>query len=245
MNPITAVRADNPLAPHVPMVQRIARQMASKLPPGVSFDDLVQAGMIGLMESTRRFDADQGAVFEAFATPRIRGAILDELRTLDWTPRRNRALQRRIDQAAARLEQHLGRVPTAAEMADALHIAPDAYQAMRADADGVRVSSWDNIRDDEQRESFLERNCPDERGDPERACVDREFRDLLAGATNSLPEREKLVMGLYYEQDLNLREIAAMLGVTESRICQLHGQAVKRLRVDLANEPASDLRKAA
>jgi RNA polymerase sigma factor FliA len=245
MNPITAIRSDNPLAPHVPMVQRIARQMASRLPPGVSFDDLVQAGMIGLMESTRRFDAAQGVVFEAYASPRIRGAILDELRTLDWTPRRNRALQRRIDQAAARLEQHLGRVPTAFEMADALHITPDEYHAMRAEADGVRVHSWDNIRDDEERESFLERNCPDERGDPERTCADRELRDLMAGEINSLPEREKLVMGLYYEQDLNLKEIAAVLGVTESRACQLHGQAVKRLRSALAKEPAHDLRKAA
>ncbi len=245
MNPITAIRSDNPLAPHVPLVQRIARQMASRLPPGVCFDDLVQAGMIGLMEATRRFDEAQGVVFDAFASPRIRGAILDELRTLDWTPRRNRALQRQIDQAAARLEQHLGRAPTASEMADALHIPLNEYQEMRAEADGVKVHSWDNIRDDDERESFLERNCPDERGNPERTCVDRELRDLLAGAINSLPEREKLVMGLYYEEDLNMREIAAVMGVTESRVCQLHGQAVKHLRTGLTSVPMNNARKAA
>jgi RNA polymerase sigma factor for flagellar operon FliA len=245
MNPITAIRKDNPLAPHVPMVQRIARQMASRLPPGVSVDDLVQAGMIGLMEATRRFDEAQGVVFEAFATPRIRGAILDELRTLDWTPRRNRHLQRRIAEATARLEQMHGRTPTAAEMADILRITLEEYQVLRAEADGVRVHSWDNVREDEEGDSFLDRNCPDERENPEAACGDRQFRGQLAGAIDSLPEREKLVMGLYYEQDLNLREIAAVLGVTESRVCQLHGQAVKRLRADLVAPVSSPLRKAA
>lgn len=245
MNVISAIRSDNPLATHVPLVQRIARQMASRLPPGVAFDDLVQAGMIGLMEATRRFDTELGTAFDAFATPRIRGAIVDELRTQDWTPRRNRQLQRRLDEAGARLEQALGRVPTAAEMAGAMQVSLDEYQVMRAEAGSVRVHSWDNIRDDDERESFLDRQCPDERGDPERSCEEREFGDLLAASIGSLPEREKLVMGLYYEQDLNLREIAAVLGVTESRACQLHSRAVQRLRADLVTERAADVRRAA
>jgi RNA polymerase sigma factor FliA len=244
MNPISSIRNDNPLAVHVPMVQRIARQMASRLPPGIGFDDLVQAGMIGLMDATRRFDAAQGTEFDAFASPRIRGAILDELRAQDWTPRRNRQLQRQIDVATARLEQSLGRVPTAAELAASLEMSIDDYQVMRAEADGVRVQSWDNIRDDDTRESFLDRQCPDDRANPERACQDSEFRDLLAASISSLPEREKLVMGLYYEQDLNLKEIAAVLGVTESRACQLHSRAVLRLRADLV-EPTPALRRAA
>ena len=243
MNPINAIRSDNPLAPHVPMVQRIARQMASRLPPGVAFDDLVQAGMIGLMDATRRFDAQQGSEFDAFASPRIRGAILDELRAQDWTPRRNRQLQRQIDIAGARLEQSLGRVPMAAEMAVAVEVSIDEYQAMRAEADGGHVQSWDNFGD--SRDSFLDRQCPDDRDNPEHACEEREFRDLLAASMASLPEREKLVMGLYYEQDLNLKEIATVLGVTESRACQLHSRAVKLLRADLVTQPAAEVRRAA
>ncbi|MFO1196928.1 MAG: RNA polymerase sigma factor FliA [Burkholderiaceae bacterium] len=216
-----------------PMVRRVATQLIAKLPANVELDDLVQAGMIGLFDALSRYQADQGAQFETFAMQRIRGAMLDELREADWLPRSVRRNQRTIEGAIRRLEQRLKRPPTEREVAGELGMAIDAYQQMLADARGAQLVYLDELGDDDSEEGFLERHRVSENIDPAHMLRDDRFRQALIDAIEDLPEREKSVMGMYYEQDMNLKEIGAVLGVTESRVSQLHSQAVARLRTKL------------
>jgi len=218
-----------------PMVRRVAAQMIAKLPANVDIDDLIQAGMIGLFDALSRFQAEQGAQFETFAMQRIRGAMLDELRGADWLPRSVRRNQRTIESAMRRLEQKLKRPPTEREIAAELGMSLDDYQAMLADARGGQLIYLDELGggDREGEEGYLDRvPMPQEAG---LAAVlhDDAFREALIAAIDDLPEREKAVMGMYYEQEMNLKEIGAVLGVTESRVSQLHSQAVSRLRTRL------------
>lgn len=217
-----------------PLVLRMARHLLARLPASVELDDLVQAGMIGLMDAAQRYSPDQGTQFETYATQRVRGAMLDELRENDWLPRSVRKTQRQIEQAMHRAEQQLGRAPSESEIASSLGVPLDAYQTMLTDVRGVQIVSYDDFGSGEDGDDgFLERHGADPDADPAARLHDARFRAALVGGIQELPEREKLVMGMYYEQDLNFREIAAVLGVTESRICQLHGQAVSRLRTRL------------
>lgn len=216
-----------------PMVRRIAHHMLAKLPASVQLEDLVQAGLIGLMDAINRFEEGQGAQFETYAMQRIRGAMLDELRSNDWLPRGLRKTQRTIETAIHRLEQKLGRAPAEQEIANELNISLVEYQGMLQDARGTQLVYLDDHDDDGDGEHFLDRHLPDTSGDPSERFNDRRFREALVGAIESLPDREKTIMALYYEQELNFREIAAILGVTESRICQIHTQIMARLRVKM------------
>lgn len=213
-----------------PMVRRIAGQLAAKLPANVDPDDLVQAGMIGLLDAMTRYEPGHGAQFESFATQRVRGAMLDELRGSDWLPRSVRRAQRTIEQAIHAAEQALQRAPRETEIAAELGLSLDAYQRMLADARGAQLVHLDDFGDDEGEERFLDRHVPAKGTDPTEILGDAGFRRALVEAIERLPERERLVMGMYYEQDMNLKEIGAVLGVTESRVSQLHSQAVARLR---------------
>jgi RNA polymerase sigma factor FliA len=212
-----------------PMVNRIARQLVAKLPASVEMDDIVQAGMIGLMDAARRYRDDQGAQFETFATQRVRGAMLDELRQNDWAPRTVRRTQRAIDTALRTLEQRLGRAPQEREIAAELGVSLREYRAMLVEARGGQVVSFEEIEETAEGDAVA-RHRADESWEPHARLEERRFRESLVAAIGSLPERERLLMGLYYEQDLNFREIAAVLGVTESRVCQMHTQAVSRVR---------------
>lgn len=214
---------------YAPLVKRMAAHLFSRLPPSVQLDDIIQAGMIGLMDAAGRYRDDQGAQFETFAGQRIRGAMLDELRKNDWLPRSIRKAQRAVEAAMSRTEQRLGRQPAENEIATELGLSLSAYQSLLQEAHGSQLFYYQDF-DEGGEEQFLDRNCVDSRPDPQGILQDKRFRKVLAEAIDKLPDREKMLMGMYYEQDLNFREIAEVLGVTESRICQLHSQAVARLR---------------
>ena len=220
---------------HVPLVRRIALHMIAKLPPNVELDDLIQVGMIGLAEALSRFETEQGVQFETFASQRIRGAMLDELREGDWMSRSSRKSQKDIERALNKLEQRLGRPPLESEIATELGMELDDYQSLLGKVRGTQLVYLEDIGggDGEDGENYLERHVADEGVDPFALLRDQRLRAALVGAIQALPEREQYVMGMYYEHDMNLKEIAAVLGVTESRVCQLHSQAIARLRTKM------------
>lgn len=215
-----------------PLVKRIAYHLMSRLPSSVQVEDVVQNGMIGLLDAIDRFEAGLGAQFETYATQRIRGAMLDGLRENDWLPRSLRREMRRIEAAIQQLEQQTGRTPTERELADSLGMPLAEYQKMLHDARGHQLIYLEDLTGDGD-EDFLERHLTDNDADPAALLEDLDMRRHLVKAIEALPEREKLMMGLYYEQELNLREIGEVMGVTESRVCQLHSQAIARLRASL------------
>jgi RNA polymerase sigma factor for flagellar operon FliA len=223
------------VAQYAPLVRRLAAQMMARLPANVEIDDLVQAGMIGLMEAMNRYETGHGAQFETFATQRIRGAMIDELRGGDWLPRSVRRNQRTIDTAIRSAEQKLKRSATETEVAAEMGVPIGEYQQLLGDARGARLVYLDELTGEDGDEGFLERHAGDDDADPMKVLGDERFRGALVAAIAALPEREKQIMGMYYEHDMNLKEIGAVLGVTESRVCQLHSQAVSRLRTKLRN----------
>lgn len=220
---------------HVPLVRRIALHMIAKLPPNVELDDLIQVGMIGLAEALSRFESEQGVQFDTFASQRIRGAMLDELREGDWMSRSSRKSQKEIEQALNRLEQRLGRTPLESEIAAELGMKLDDYQSLLGKVRGTQLVYLEDIGggDADGSDDYLERHVADSGADPFALLRDQRLRLALVDAIKNLPEREQYVMGMYYEHDMNLKEIAAVLGVTESRVCQLHSQAIARLRTKM------------
>jgi RNA polymerase sigma factor for flagellar operon FliA len=213
-----------------PLVKRIAHHMMASLPPSVEIDDVIQSGMMGLLDAARRYQTSEGAQFETYAVQRIRGAMLDGLRQCDWLPRGIRRSLRRVEAMISRLEQQNGRAPSESELAKALEMSLGDYQQLLQDARGYQIVSYEDFSGDEE-DSFLERHATGPENDPLEFLEDRSVRQTLVDGIEELPEREKLVMALYYEQELNLREIGEVLGVSESRVCQIHTQAIARLRV--------------
>lgn len=213
----------------LPLVKRVAYHLMARLPASVQFDDLVQNGMIGLLDALDRFQEGFGAQFETYATQRVRGAMLDGLRENDWLPRSLRRDLRRIEAAISQLEHAHGRAPSESELAEALKMSLPDYQKTLQDARGHQLVYFDDFAGDGD-EDFLERHFTDNDADPANILEDKNTREMLVKAIALLPEREKMMMALYYEQELNLREIGEVMGVTESRVCQLHTQAVARLR---------------
>lgn len=223
---------------YVPLVRRLAHHMLAKLPPNVELDDLVQVGMIGLTEALSRYEAAQGVQFETFATQRIRGAMLDELRETDWMSRSSRKSQKDIEKAVRRLEQRLGRSPLESEIAAEMEMALADYQSLLGKVRGTQLVYLEDMTrgNGDEDESFLERHeVIDDQTDPLALLRDQRLRVSLVKAIESLPEREQYIMGMYYEHDMNLKEIAAVLGVTESRVCQLHSQSIARLRAKMSS----------
>ncbi len=224
-----------------PLVKRIAYHLMARLPSSVQADDLVQNGMIGLLDAINRFEAGMGAQFETYAAQRVRGAMLDGLRENDWLPRSLRRDFRRIETAIAELEQQKGRTPSESELAAALSMSLADYQKLLQDARGHQLISFEDMLDDDDGD-FLERHLADASNEPSKLLEDENLRQRLAQGIEALPEREKMMMALYYEQDLNLREIGEVMGVTESRVCQLHSQAVARLRARIFDRAAPKAR---
>jgi RNA polymerase sigma factor for flagellar operon FliA len=221
-----------------PLVKYVAGRMGAGLPAHVDEADLISYGLVGLINAIERFDLGREIRFETYAVTRIKGAILDELRALDWVPRSVRARAREIERAHAKLEARLQRVPTDEEIAEEIGISPEEFRKALiaianssitaldelwavSDASGDSISLLDTLPD---------ANAPD----PEKALDLNDLKDRIADAIARLPEREKLVIALYYYENLTLREIGEVLGVTESRVSQLHTKAVLRLRSRLA-----------
>ncbi|WP_346797090.1 RNA polymerase sigma factor FliA [Halomonas sp. Bachu 37] len=216
------------LAQYMPLVRRQALSLQVRLPSCIELDDLIQAGMVGLLEALGRFDASQGASFATFASQRIRGAMVDELRTRDWLPRSVRRSARAMDEAVRRLEQVLGRPPEEHEIAAELEMPLEAYRQLLSDTNSGQLLPFEALVEESgEPAGDIAAHLPFE------TLLDGQQRQRLIEAIEQLPEREKLLMALYYQEELNLKEVGAVLGVTESRVSQLHSQAISRLRARL------------
>jgi RNA polymerase sigma factor for flagellar operon FliA len=223
----TSFADDDLVTRNVTLVKRIAHHLAARLPSTVDVDDLMQAGMVGLLEAAGNFDPERGASFETYAGIRIRGAMLDDIRKNDWTPRSVHHKYRQVTDAIHDIEGRLGRAAETEEIASQLGISLDEYHKILTDSASARLFSLEETID----EPTLQRPPPAAKtAMPDEALFQEQFRDHLAEAIEKLPERERLVLSLYYEQELNLKEIGQVLDVSESRVCQIHGQAVLRLR---------------
>ena len=216
---------------YAPLVKRIAYHLMSRLPPSVQVEDLIQSGMIGLLEAARNYDPSQGASFETYAGIRIRGSMLDEIRKGDWAPRSLHRKVRAIAKAVADVEARHGRDARDAEVAQEVGMSLDDYYATLQDASGYRVFSFEDLPAGEEGMSeSLGEKIPE----PAAQVENDLFKAALAEAIAGLPERERLVMSLYYKDELNLRETGEVLGVSESRVCQIHSQALVRLKARMA-----------
>ncbi|MBL4851016.1 MAG: RNA polymerase sigma factor FliA [Gammaproteobacteria bacterium] len=217
---------------HASLVKRIAYHLIGRLPASVQADDLIQAGMIGLLEAARNYDASQGASFETYAGIRVRGAMLDEIRKGDWVPRSVHRKAREMAKAVREIEHKQGRDARDHEVAEAMELDLNAYYKVLQDVSGHRVLSFEDIGVDEDAMSSL---VADKSTNPDQGLLVEDFKRCLAEGISGLPERERLVLTLYYDEELNLREIGAVIGVSESRVSQIHSQALIRLKARMAN----------
>ena len=229
-NQISELSQHQLIEQHGSLVKRIAYHLVARLPHTVEVNDLIQAGMIGLLDASHQYKASQGASFETYAGIRIRGAMLDEIRRNDWAPRSVHRKAREIAEVMHQLEQQLGRSPMDVEVADALEMTLDQYHQQLQDASGHQVFSLDDMTDNQltDGDSF----GSDDVG-PAEITENNNFERALAEAIDGLPDRERLLMSLYYNEELNLKEIGEVLGVSESRVSQIHTQTVVRLRSKL------------
>jgi RNA polymerase sigma factor for flagellar operon FliA len=215
---------------HASLVKRIAYHLLNRLPPTVQIDDLIQAGMVGLLEAASNFDADMGASFETFAGIRIRGAMIDEIRRSDWTPRSVHRKFRSVTEAIRKIENETGEDANDADVALALGISLSDYHQILIDSSSSRIYSIETLEENTQDAAIpgSSEETPDE------VFSSSEYQRQLAESIRLLPDKEQLVMSLYYDDELNFREIGEILDVTESRICQLHGQALLRVKARMS-----------
>ncbi len=213
---------------HLPLVKKIALHLHARLPASIELDDLLQVGMMGLLDAAGNYDPSEGASFATYSSIRIRGAILDELRRLNWVPRSLQQKAKQLAEATRTVEHRLGRSATESEIAAEMGLDSDDYHLLVRDVTQSKLLSLD---EDESRVEELGNSV----GDPEQSLQNAAFKRHLADVISSLPEKEQLVMSLYYDEELNLREIGEVLQVSESRVCQLHGQALGRIRSRLGD----------
>ncbi len=219
------------------LVKRIAHHLIGRLPPNVLIDDLIQAGMIGLLEAQKNYDGSKGASFETYAGIRIRGAMLDDIRRGDWVPRSVHRHNREISQAISELEGILNRDPSDAEVAKHLNMPLDQYHTVLSDINCSRIVGIEDLGVSDDAISPLE---DDEDNSPFQGVADESFRKALVESIKSLPEREALVLSLYYDEELNLKEIGEVIGVSESRVSQILSQSMQRLRTKLSSWTQND-----
>lgn len=217
---------------HAPLVKRIAYYLLARLPSTVQVDDLIQSGVVGLLEAARHYDPSQGAAFETYAGIRIRGAMLDEVRRLDWTPKSVYRNARRINEAVRLVENREGRAARSQEIAAELDVELDEYFTMLNEVTTGRIFNFGELFD---AESDGEDSLPGVSANPLHEKTRADFKVALTHHITGLPEREQLVLSLYYEEELNLREIGEVLGISESRVCQIHAQALVRLRARMSD----------
>ena len=219
--------ADDLIRQHAPLVKRIAHHLIARLPSSVQVDDLIQTGMIGLLEASKKYEASKGASFETYAGIRIRGSMMDEVRKGDWVPRSVHRNSRRISEAIKKIEDREGRDAHDEEIAHELEMTLDEYFSCLKDSNGGKLFSYEELN---EQGDVLSDNMVGEANAPDRSFQDAAFKSHLANEIETLPERERLVLSLYYEEELNLKEIGLVLEVSESRVSQIHSQAAIRLR---------------
>lgn len=212
---------------HAGLVKRIAHHLKGRLPPSVQIEDLIQAGMIGLLEASKNYDDSKGASFETYSGIRIRGSMLDEIRKGDWAPRSVHRNTRRITQAIRKIENNSGRDAKDHEVASELEVTLEDYHKMLQDSVGTRVFGFDDVG---VNEDLIPEGITGYFPSPLDGLQKADFHKALAKGIASLPERECLVLALYYDEELNLREVGEVLGVSESRVSQIHSQAMLRLQ---------------
>ena len=229
-------KPDGQLEDYLPLVKYIAGRLAIGLPRSVELDDLINAGVIGLIDAHHNFDSGKGVKFETYASLRIRGSILDELRGMDWVPRSTRARSREIERTIAKLENEFGRAPTEAELAAGLGVELDEYFRMIDDVSSTSLLSLDELTHGDDADKPVPLVDTLRSPDHPNALLNlerEELRDLLADSFGQLTEQERLVVALYYYEELTLKEIGQVLELSESRVSQLHTKAVLGLRAKL------------
>ncbi|WP_054112643.1 RNA polymerase sigma factor FliA [Marinagarivorans algicola] len=215
------------------LVKRIAYHMVARMPASVQVDDLIQAGMIGLLEASQKYQDDKGAGFETYAGIRIRGAIVDEMRRGDWAPRSVHRNARRINDAIAKVEARTGKDAADCQIAEALGISLEEYYAMAQDCASTKLFSYEETFD-EDGEEILTSDSSKQHQNPADMVQKQALKTALTEVIKGLKEREQMVLSLYYEQELNLKEIGEVLGVTESRVSQILSQTALRIRSRMA-----------
>jgi len=241
---------DQMLVEHLPTVRYLARRIHERLPQHVELDDLISAGVVGLIDAFSKFDHTKQVQFKSYAQFRIRGAILDSLRTLDWSPRELRRKGRAVEEAIRTVTHRCGRVPTEQEIAKQMDLGLIEYQQLLGELKGLEIGSLHMERTEDSGDEELSYlpSSPDE--DPLFRCLQGEMKQRLIDAIEELPEKERMVLTLYYYEELTMKEIGLTLGVVESRVSQIHSSAVVRLRTALAglrtdNSPAGKKKQAA
>lgn len=222
---------------HAPLIRYIVNRIAVRLPSHIDLDDLHNTGVIGLMDAIDKFDPDKNCKFKTYAEFRIKGAILDQLRSLDWVPRSVRQKGRKLDRAYGEIEQRLGRQANEDEVADSLGLQLDKFHELINQVRGISLINLEEIRgagaDGERTGGFADIVEDVHSENPLSSIKLHEMKRVVADTISSLPEKERLVVSLYYYEDLNMKEIGSILGITESRVCQIHTKAVLRLRSKL------------
>lgn len=217
---------DQRIIEHIGLVKRIAYHLIARMPPNVQVDDLIQAGMLGLIEASKNYDPTQGASFETYAGIRVRGSMLDDVRHSDWSPRSLHRKMRQVREAIRELENATGRDAKDQDVADKLEITLDEYYAIRRDSANAQIFSLDQEEEDPGHQNRLKSS----QSDPLEALQSSSFKTGLAKVIATLSEREQMVMSLYYNEELNLKEIGQVLDISESRVSQIHSQALKNIR---------------
>jgi RNA polymerase sigma factor for flagellar operon FliA len=228
--PVLSAEQERVLLEHLPIVRFLARRIHERLPQHVDIEDLVSAGVVGLMDAFAKFDPGKKVQFRSYAQFRIRGAILDSLRTLDWSPRELRRKGRAVEEAIRVLTARMGHAPDEAEVAVQMGLELGAYQQLLGDLKGLEIGTLHLERNEDSGEEELAYIPSRPEDDPLFCCLRGELVERLAGAIQNLPDRERLVMSLYYYEEMTMHEIGLALGVVESRVSQVHASAVVHLR---------------
>ncbi len=234
---VDRILRDQLILDYAPLIRFIAQKISSRLPSNIDVDDLISAGVIGLMDAIEKYDPSRDNKFKTYAEFRVRGAILDELRSQDWVPRSVRDKAKKIERAYSQLEQRLGRSATDVEISDALELSLDEYYAMISKVKAVTLLSAEEVLSPirQERKGILEELEAGNSKNPFLQLKNKNVQNVIKEHIKELPEKQKLVLSLYYYEDLNLKEIGRILDVTESRVSQLHTQAVEKLRHKLKN----------
>ena len=233
---ISKENTDQIVQEYAPMIKYVANRIALRLPPHIEVDDLISVGVLGLIDAIEKYDPTRGAKFKTYAEFRVRGSILDELRSLDWVPRSVRQKASEMDQASQRLTGKLGRPPEDEELAEELGVSLDDFFTTLNDTRSMPMLSLDDLgisKDSGEQQSLLDCLAGKSEADPQMQLRLTELKQIIAKAIDTLPEKERLMISLYYYEELTMKEIGEVLGITESRVSQIHSKAVFRLRTKL------------